>query len=202
MLRLLVLGLGLFAVSAAVTALALGLAVGLLVVLVVTAPALGREHGTAAAVALFAAGVPVAFVAAVAAHEAGHLVAGEIAGLAPRFAHVGPVTFTRERGRWATGWDWQQPWWGGRVACDRPAPGRWREAAFLLAGPAANLAAGLLAAPLVVAADLSAWPRCWAGLFAAQSLFLAGVNLVPLTDRRLASDGLALWRLLTRRPPA
>lgn len=200
MLRLLVLGLGLLAVSAAVTALGLGLAVGMLVVLGATAPALGREYGTAFGLALFAAGVPVAYAVAVAVHEAGHLVAGEVVGLAPRFAHVGPVTFTRERGRWTTGWDWRQPWWGGRVACDRPARGRWRGAVFLLAGPAANLAAGLLAAPLV-AAELPAWPRCWAGLFAAQSLFLAGVNLIPLADRRLDSDGLALWRLLTRPPP-
>jgi hypothetical protein len=68
-------------------------------------------------------------------------------------------------------------------------------AIFLLGGPLANLASGMTAAWLA-AGDLPGLARLWLGLFAVHSIFIGTVNLLPLRERRLDSDGLALLRLL------
>jgi hypothetical protein len=195
-LRLLGLGLRWLALGAAVALLMLGFTVGAFAVLVLTAPALGAEWGAAVGLSLICVGLPISLVLAVAAHELGHVFGGACAGLRPQFAHVGPITFTRWAGRWSLGWDRRQSWLGGRVVCARPPESRARMAVFLLAGPSANLVAGVAAAVWFADAGLPALPRCWAGLLAVQSLFLGVVNLVPLRVGRLDSDGLALCRLL------
>lgn len=199
MLRLLGLGLGWLALGAAIALLMLGFTVGVFAVLVSTAPALGAECGAAVGLSLFCLGLPITFVLAVAAHELGHVLGGACVGLRPQFAHVGPITFTRRAGRWALGWDGRQSWLGGQVVCARLAGSRARMAAFLLAGPSANLVAGVAAAVWFADARLPALPRCWAGLLAVQSLFFGALNLMPLRAGRLDSDGLALCRLLAGR---
>lgn len=183
-----------FALSAAVTALALAATGGIFAMLVLTAPALTRELGTVAGLALFGACLPLMLVLAAGLHEAGHLLAGVCVGFRPRFAHVGPITWTRELGGWRFGWDWRRPWLGGRAVCTIRTTGRWRVVIFLLGGPFANLASGLAAVGLVVG-GLPALPRCALGLFAIHSLLLGIANLLPLQERWLDSDGLAVWRL-------
>src|SRR5262245_28854560 len=92
-----------FALGVALTALVLGAFAGDLAVLVVTAGGLTHDLGPVAGPALFLVAVPLTFALAVLAHEAGHLVAGRVLGLSPRFAHVGPVTLTRVDGQWRLG---------------------------------------------------------------------------------------------------
>ncbi|AWM39420.1 hypothetical protein GobsT_22570 [Gemmata obscuriglobus] len=195
MLRLLGLGLGWIALGAAVSLLLLGFTVGAFAVVVLSAPVLGEEYGTAVGLSLLCVGLPISFVLAVATHELGHVFAGACAGFRPQFAHIGPITFTRRAGRWRLGWDGRQSWLGGRAVCARRPGSRARVAAFLLAGPSANLVTGVAAAVWFADAGSPALPRCWAGLFAVQSLFFSVVNLVPVRYRRLDSDGLALCRL-------
>jgi hypothetical protein len=68
-------------------------------------------------------------------------------------------------------------------------------AIFLACGPLTNLAAGALAVVLAVLPLGSLW-HAWAGQFAVLSLFMGAVNLLPLRERRLNSDGYGLWQLL------
>jgi len=182
------------ALSTAATLLVLWATTGIFVVLVLTAPSLTGEWGTAGGLSLFALCLPIAFVVAVAAHEAGHVLAGACVGMRLQFAHVGPVTCTRRRADWSISWDWLQPWLGGRAVCALRARGRWRVAIFLLGGPLANLASGMAAATFA-AGGIPALPRCCVGLFAVFSLFLGTANLLPLRERRFNSDGLALLNL-------
>lgn len=182
------------ALSVAVTILALAATIGIFAMLVLTVPGVAREVGPAVGLSLFGLCLPVTFVLAAAAHEAGHILAGAFVGFRPQFAHVGPVTWTRGFGGWRLGWDWRRPWLGGRAICAFRMRSRWRMAVFLFGGPFANLALGLIAFALA-AASLPALPRCCLGLFAIHSLLLGFANLLPLRERWFDSDGLALWRL-------
>src|SRR5262245_30893030 len=171
------------------TLLLLGMAIGYFAMLVLTAPALEKQLGMPTGLALFCAGVPLTFALAIAGHEVGHLLAGRCAGLSPRFAHVGPITFTRQPGGWRLGWDGQQPWLGGRAVCVPRPRRRWQMALFLIGGPFANLGLGVAAAWLATR-GLPALPNCWLGLFALHSMFFGMANFLPLRERRLDSDGL------------
>jgi hypothetical protein len=185
--------LGWFMLSLAVTVLLLGAVVGDFAVLALASS--GPGAGTGGLLGLvWGAGLFVTLVLAIAAHEAGHLLGGWTAGLSGRFAHVGPITCTRERGRWRLGWDWRQPWLGGAV-CEPPPKSRRQAVVFIAAGPLASFVGGLVAAALAIAPV--PWPlRCWVGLFAVHSLLFGAVNLLPLRELSQASDGLALWLLL------
>ncbi|HEY8504322.1 MAG TPA: hypothetical protein VIL46_07045 [Gemmataceae bacterium] len=199
MVRLLGRFLAWAALSLAVTLLGLGVVAGDFAVLILSAPRTGAGAGSALVFLCgFCLGLLATLVLAVAAHEAGHLLGGRWVGLATRFAHVGPITITRERGGWRPGWDPRRPWIG-RAVCEPWPASRWRAALFVAAGPLANFAAAPVAALLALAWSPSL-PGCWAGLFAVHSAFFGAVNLLPLKERSFPSDGLALWRLLTRPP--
>jgi hypothetical protein len=195
----LVVFLGWFALAAAVTVLMFGFITAEFVLLVACAPRLVRAFGTPTGLGLFFLGLIGAFALAVAVHEAGHLVAGRLAGMFPRFAHVGPITFTRRAGRWRVGWDPRQPWLGGRADCDFVVADRTGLAVLLAGGPAANFLAGGAAFALALS---SSWPlmQAWAGQVAILSLIFGAFNLLPLRERWFDSDGLALWRVLFGRP--
>jgi hypothetical protein len=186
------------ALSAAFTFLLLAFTVAELALLVLSAPGLHRDFGPPLGFTLFGLGAFFALVLAVAIHEGGHLLGGRLAGLSPFFAHVGPVTFAKRDGRWRVGWDPRQPCLTGRVICDLRRAGRARVAVFLAAGPAANLATGVVA---LVVALLPSWPlaQAWAGQMAVWSLAFGTFNLLPLRERLFDSDGLALWRVLVKR---
>jgi hypothetical protein len=192
---------GLVVVAVGLAVLMFLTGVAYLVVLCVTAPSLSASFGPAGMVAAFALGVPLALALSLAAHEAGHLAAGRTLGLRPGFARVGPLTLTRLGTRWRLGWDRRGRWAGGLVRCETGWGRNWRTAAFLLAGPAANLSLGAAA---VVVATLDPLPlvRCWAGLLAANSVLFGLANLVPLREGWLNTDGLALLRLVGGRDAA
>jgi hypothetical protein len=190
--------LGWLFLSFVVALLLLGFAVAELGLLVASAPGLLRDFGPPLGFAFFFLGAALALVLAVAVHEAGHLFASRVAGLTARFAHVGPVTFTMWHGRWLLGWDPRQPWLGGRAVCDRRGASRGRVAVFLAGGPAANFLFGVAALGVAL---LSTRPlvQAWAGQAALLSVFLGTLSLLPIRERWLESDGLALWNVLTRR---
>ena len=203
-LGLLVRCLGMVALALALLILALGMAAGDYVALATGALALDEGVGFFGALLLCGLGLPLTYLLAVVAHELGHLLGGWSAGLSPRFAHAGPLTLSKEGGRWRVGWDGHWPWLGGRAYCLAPSAARWRWVVLVLGGPLANLLLGVPAAWLAVGdLPLPPLPRCWVGMFAAHSLFLGVVNLLPFRDRGLDSDGLVLLHLLAggRSPP-
>jgi hypothetical protein len=183
------------ALSLTFTLLLLAFTVAELALLVLSAPGLQRDFGPPLGLALFGLGAFLTLALTVAVHEGGHLLGGRLAGLSPRFAHVGPVTFAKRDGHWRVGWDPRQPLLGGRVVCDLRRAGRARVAVFLAAGPVANLAAFALALALAL---LPSWPlaQAWAGQLAVLSLAFGAFNLLPFRERLFDSDGFALWRLL------
>jgi hypothetical protein len=180
----------------ALAPLALAAAVALLLALGLATYALNPRFGFAGGLAVAGGCFFVTYALALLAHEAGHALAAGTGGWPVRFAHAGPLTLTRAAGGWRLGWDarlWAQ---GGLVLADLGPGGRWRAAAFIAAGPAANLLLGVAAVPLI-AEGLPPLLRASGGLFAVHSLCMAALNLVPHRTRRVDSDGLALWRLLT-----
>lgn len=189
--------LGWTALSLVVTGLMLGVLVGDCVVLILTVP-LAKAGGLPGAVVLgaFCLGIPATL--AIAIHEAGHLLGGRLAGLTPLFASVGPVTFTRTELGWRLGWSRRLPLYGF-ARCTEPRD-FWQAFTFALAGPLANFAASMIAAPLALAAAPSL-VGCWLGLLAVHSAFLGICSLLPIIERAHPSDGLFLWRLLSRGLP-
>ena len=171
-----------------------GEAVALILACAVLADSLGSPLG----LCLGLLGGGVTFFLAMATHEAGHAVAGRWVGWPPVFVHVGPVALARAGSGWRARFDRRLPWLRGRVETAPGPHARWRLLALVAAGPAANLAAAALAMPLLL---LSPSPvvKCWAGLFAAHSLFLGAVSLLPVRERGYASDGLQLWSVATGR---
>jgi hypothetical protein len=181
----------------ATTALLFALVIGEFTVLVVFLPRLTQAAG-GVGMAFYLLGLPLTFALAMVLHEAGHLLAGRLAGLRPLFARVGPLTFTRIGFGWGwkCGWDWKAGWLGGFAACNLSVASRWRRLLFIAGGPLSNLMLGASAAimPLVVPQAMIA---CWSGLFAVHSILLGLMCLLPLKDRGLPSDGLGLWWMLT-----
>ena len=182
--------------SFALAPLVLAAAVGELVAFGLAAHALAAEHGLLGGLALAGAAVGGTYALALAAHEAGHALAATAVGWPVRFLHAGPLTLTRHGGGWRLGWD-RRLWGEGGLVRTDPGPGRrWRVALLVAAGPAANLALAAAAA-LLLAPGLPPLLRCGGGLFAIHSLVLGTLSLVPHQMKRVDSDGLALWRLLT-----
>jgi hypothetical protein len=188
--------LGWLTFGLAMTVLLLAAAAGDLILLFATAANLILDFGAFLGLTYFIFAVPVTFGLAVLIHELGHVVGGRWVGMVPFQVIVGPVTFRRVGNRWRAGWVRHQPWLGGRAICrNRPAD-RWRMALFLASGPAANFAAGL-AAGFAAVLTVPSPVRAGLGLFAVHSLFFGAMNLLPFRERRLDSDGLALFGLLS-----
>jgi hypothetical protein len=127
------------------------------------------------------------FVGSTAIHEAGHLLAGLLAGFRFSSLRIGPIQIERPfrvsiyRGRrtGAAGWTRMFPNGSDRLAQ--------RALMMIAGGPAASLLTGFLVL-------LLPFPK---GFFlfwlSASSLLLGGINLIPFRSRALLSDG---WRIL------
>jgi hypothetical protein len=187
--------LGWLALSASLTFLLLVFAVTELALLIVSVPGLQRDFGLPLGLTLLGAGVVLSLVLAIAVHEVGHVVGARLAGLRPYLVQIGPVAFTRHGGRWRLGWGRCPRHLGGMVLCHIWGAGRAQLAVFLACGPLANLATGVVAIGLAVLPSV-ALVQSWSGQFAVVSFALGAVNLLPLRERPLDTDGLALWRIL------
>ncbi len=165
---------------------------------------------------LFLLGLVLSFWPHVLLHEAGHALAGRLAGMRLLVAMIGPWRLQKEAGRWRVSRAATIAGLGG-FAGMFPPPGREISrpgmAFFMLGGILANLAT---AAVLLVAVRALASPAAlgllqgdtWVSLFLAvaklgllqgaawMALFLAVINLLPLTVQGWQSDGRQLWGLV------
>ena len=141
------------------------------------------------------AGFCVLCLGAVLVHEAGHAVAAVLCGLRIMAVQVGPIEFTQNKSLRSV-----RPRFGvlsGFVQVHfRKVPGRWAAwqcAAFIVAGPLANLCPALVVVPLLrsdsVAANIGF-------LFLLVSVFFGTVQLIPFRTRGARSDGANLFLLL------
>jgi hypothetical protein len=184
--------------------------------------AVGVNGGPADSLALGVGGL-LTFLALLAVHELGHLLAGRAVGLPFERFTVGPLQLVREGGRWRARLNtaWSQP--AAYVLLPPPQVGhgyrRWRWAAMVLGGPLANLLVG--AACLAAAGHLNPCPpasvstnaragwrgvailypgdltTAWLNMAGIVSLWLGVCNLVPGSAKGMRSDGgqlLDLWR--------
>lgn len=135
-------------------------------------------------------------------HEAGHALAGLLAGRRFIAAGVGPLRLERGDGVWNLRWGGGIKGIGGFAATFPPGPERRRSAAlFVLGGPVANLASAASAGAVLAVADVS-HPLAMAALgsTALAGLLLGVVNLVPLQSHGWHSDGQNLRELLRDSP--
>ena len=131
-------------------------------------------------------------------HEAGHCVAGFLLGLRLISVKVGPVRFERPNA-----WKWDLRWnafFKGetRMLLRRlPRRGVWcRYATYILAGPMANLCAGILAVPFSLKVTILSGALTF---FIMGSAFMTMANLIPAQSGKSESDGKKLWYLLFSR---
>ena len=135
-------------------------------------------------------------------HEAGHTLAGLLAGRRFIAAGVGPIRLERGDGAWNLRWGGGIKGLGGFAATFPTGPERRRWAAvFILGGPVANLASAAIAGGVLVLAGVSQ-PLAVAALgsTALAGLLLGVVNLIPLQSHGWHSDGHGLRELLRDSP--
>ena len=134
-----------------------------------------------------------AIVAAIAVHEAGHVLAGSFVGFRFRYVTVGPIEmdrsfrFSRRASVENVGLGW---------AVFFPAEMKNRPfgcIAMLLAGPMANLVSGCLILALPFQKSIMA------GVFIAASFYLGAVNMLPFYTKTGMSDGLRILSILFKR---
>lgn len=138
--------------------------------------------------------VPVlVFCATAVVHELGHLIAGGCMGFRFNWIHFGPVKITR-------GFHFslirpKAPRLGATSMTLKTHPwGRMRTIVFILGGPFANL----IVAFFILRGNVN---LPFAGLFAVVSLVIGITNLLPLQERRFATDGKRIVLVLRRRSP-
>lgn len=143
------------------------------------------------------AALPLSLFAAVAVHEAGHLLGARLAGWTPHRLYVGPLRLDFGPRGLRARWNRDAGTWGG-LAMALPSPGASDPRAF-----AALVAGGPLASVALAALAAAAAP--WAGPYAGGALtvlallsaVIALATLVPTRAGGFRSDGsqlLGLWR--------
>jgi len=150
-------------------------------------------------------GVPSGLLLIVALHEAGHTVAGYLAGFELQHMSVGPLKLQRT----PRGWNFSRSPHGFFQGMSHSVPGpalqkaptrvvRRRRAVRLTGGAAANVFTGLLALGLALALPLgSETAEAGVRLFSIASLGVGVVNLIPFrTGSGLITDGARLVPLL------
>lgn len=140
--------------------------------------------------------LPLAWLVAVAVHEAGHLVAGVAAGMRPLLWIVGPLRLTWEGGRIRAAFNPHLATWGGIAACVPTDPARTRAhlTRFVAGGPLASVLLALACAGLAAAFGVArVAPVVLTGFM---SGCIAIATLIPSRIGGLRSDGAQLLGLL------
>lgn len=186
-----------------------GAAVGVLVGRMDLLDGLNLGQWTLVETAIAVACLPVGLLLIVAIHEAGHTVAGYLAGFRLQHVSVGPLKLQRTPNGWKALRSQNKFFAGmshgvpGPVLRDAPLSTVRRGRAIRIAGGAvANVLTGLLA--LGVGALLTGTTvGAAAHLFGVASLVIGGINLIPFrTGSGLITDGARLGPLLRGTPEA
>jgi hypothetical protein len=131
-------------------------------------------------------------------HEAGHCVAGLLLGLRFISVRVGPLQFEQPK-VWKWDFRWNTFFKGETRMLFRRMPRRgvwYRYAIYILAGPLANLCAGILAVPFSLKVTILSAALTF---FIMGSAFMTMANLIPAQSGKLESDGKKLWYLFFSR---
>jgi hypothetical protein len=149
----------------------------------------------------FLARAAVAFVFSVAAHEAGHLAGGALAGFKPLIIAVWPMKLQREASSWRVTW-LRGSKLAGFVSMEPRGENDLAKRIFLMvaAGPFASALTGLGAAGLALAGHpgWSAWILQELFLTAFWSLLMAVIGFLPIPSQYSVTDGTRLVMLFRR----
>jgi hypothetical protein len=157
--------------------------------------------------------VPVIFLF-LAAHEAGHLLGGRLAGFRFMLFIVGPLKIHRERDRIRLGLNRNAGLVGGLAACmpEDPRDLRRRTLTMVAGGPLASLVTGAFALGLFFGLDLQSLPpeSGLAALYGSVALLMYGggsltigvVTLIPGRTSGFLTDGARILQLLRGGPRA
>ena len=160
---------------------------------------------------LLLAVIPLVFVV-FGLHELGHLLGGAAVRFRPYLYIVGPLKLERVHNRgWTVGLNRCAPLFGGLAAgIPTSVEDLQRRITILIAsGPGANMLCGVLAVAALVAIRPPAGARVTLSgsdavlyllllMFCTFSLFVAYVALLPATSNGYSSDGLQIYRYLTK----
>lgn len=157
-----------------------------------------RNFGAWEAVALCMA-LPVILWLQILAHEAGHAVAGLMAGHRVLAVGIGPLKAERGRGSWRIRWSGHLRSIAGFVLLlpRTAAPSRWESTAYLLGGPLANLLVAALAVPWAMPdpGQATTIGHAVARIVAGTGVMVGVINLMPFLVGGWSSDGRQLFKL-------
>jgi len=144
-----------------------------------------------------------AFILALASHEFGHILAGQMVGMTLLSLRIGPFHVALEEGRWRVVLprSWKCVFSGGvSMISKRPlCYSRWQAISSTAGGVLANLFIGGLALLGLLTAKGAAYEQSWEFLGQAATinlaLFLA--NLIPAREAQTYSDGARIYQILT-----
>lgn len=171
--------------------LAVGVAVGASLGLVA-----GRALKHSAGSGLMARGdllwLPLAWLLAVAVHEAGHLAFGALAGLRPVLYVVGPLRVRRDGARFRVEFNDNLATWGGIAAAVPPDSERFvsRMMQLVLGGPVASVLLALACAAVVAALGIA--HSMFFAITCGMSALIAIATLLPVNGGGFMSDGAQL----------
>lgn len=156
----------------------------------------GREVKHMAGPALMGPGellwLPLAWFIAVAAHEAGHLWFGALAGLKPLLYVVGPLRVRKDGARFRVEFNDNLATWGGLAAAIPPDSERFesRMMQLVAGGPAASLTLSLVC--LAVVAGFGIESTVFFVITGGLSALLTLATLIPMSAGGFMSDGAQL----------
>lgn len=157
-----------------------------------------RNFGAWDAIALCIA-LPVMLWLQIVAHEAGHAVAGLMAGHRVLALGIGPLKAERGGGSWRIRWSGHVRSIAGFVLLlpRTAAPSRWESTVYLLGGPLSNLVVAALAA-LWATPDPGQGTtigHALARMVAGTGVLVGVINLMPFLVGGWSSDGRQLFKL-------
>lgn len=151
------------------------------------------------------AALTAALFVALAAHEAGHLAAGRIAGFRFGLLAVGPLWIMRSRGTLRVRWRWSLVYWAP-MAFAHPTDGKRiarRVFAYLAGGPAASVLLAVFAWSIAQTLDPSVARQFSSALaLASAGIFVATAQPFVGTGIGVPTDGARLWTYVVDRERA
>lgn len=147
--------------------------------------------------ALFAA-----LVAAMALHEAGHLMAALLLDFEVLGGSLGPCRVSRLHGRWTVQFSLRAPLCGSISAIPRDTEAwRTRMLMVIVAGPAATLVSAIAAFSLLAAVSTQGWGAAFLAALTQFNFFIFVLGLIPNGPKARARNDANLFSALRRNTP-